>query len=179
MSNPATSQRVDGIELQSIVEPARIGQLLDLYATTWWACHRTGPEVEKMLTASDLVFALIDRSPDRLVGFARVLTDDAYLAIVLDVVVAPDYRQRGVGGMLLDAIVTHPRLNDTESLELVCQPELIPYYRRWGFSDAVGESRLLRRSAPPPLSGDTATTERRAMSDERTYDDAIARPASQ
>jgi hypothetical protein len=64
----------DGIEYQGTVEPARIGQLLDLYAATWWAADRSGPGVEKMLAASDLVFALIDRPADRLVGFARVLT---------------------------------------------------------------------------------------------------------
>jgi GNAT superfamily N-acetyltransferase len=102
---------------------------------------------QKMLTASDVVFALVDRSPDRLVGFARILTDDTYLAIVLDVVVAAGYRERGLGRMLLDAIVTHPRLADIQSLELVCQPDLIPFYQRWGFTDAVGMSRLMRRSA--------------------------------
>lgn len=71
--NAAAAHGVDGIELQNLVEPARIGQLLDLYAATWWAVDRTGPDVKKMLAASDLIFALIDRATDRLVGFARVL----------------------------------------------------------------------------------------------------------
>jgi len=100
-----------------------------------------------MLAASDLVFALVDRSDDRLVGFARVLTDDTYVALVLDVVVAAELRARGLGRMLLDAIATHPRLTDVQSLELVCQPDLIPFYRRWGFTDDVGRSHLMRRSA--------------------------------
>jgi GNAT superfamily N-acetyltransferase len=143
---------VEGIELRDAVEPGRIGQLLELYAATWWAPDRSGPDVAKMLAATDLVFALIDRSDDRLVGFARVLTDDTYLAVVLDVVVASEYRERGLGRMLLNAIVAHPRLSAVQSLELVCQPELIPFYRRWGFSDEVGPSRLLRRTARVPLS---------------------------
>lgn len=150
--NSAAAQGVDGIELQNLVEPARIGQLLDLYAATWWAADRTGPDVKKMLAASDLIFALIDRATDRLVGFARVLTDDTYLAVVLDVVVAFEYRERGLGRMLLHAIVTHPRLGEIQSLELVCQPELILFYRRWGFTDDVGEAQLMRRSAHPALS---------------------------
>jgi GNAT superfamily N-acetyltransferase len=147
------ADRVDGIELRDILEPSRTGQLLELYAQTSWAADRTGPEVGRMLAASDLIFALIDQPADRLVGFARVLTDETYLAIVLDVVVASDYRQRGLGRMLLDAIVSHPRLVDIESLELVCQPDVIPFYGRWGFTDAVGESRLLRRCAPEARSG--------------------------
>ena len=32
-------------------------------------------------------------------------------------------------------------------IELVCQPELIDFYRRWGFTDHVGASRLMRRAA--------------------------------
>ena len=31
------------------------------------------------------------------------------------------------------------------SLELVCQPELRAFYRRWGFSENVGRSALMRR----------------------------------
>jgi hypothetical protein len=49
--------------------------------------------------------------------------------------------------MLPDAIVTHPRLAAVQSLELVCQPDLIAFYRRWGFSNDVGPSRLMRRRA--------------------------------
>lgn len=98
-----------------------------------------------MLAASDLVFALVEQHTDRLVGFARVLTDDTYLAVVLDVVVAFGTRGNGLGRMLLDAIVTHPRLVDVQSLELVCQPDLVPFYRRWGFTDDIGHSLLMRR----------------------------------
>jgi predicted GNAT family N-acyltransferase len=93
------------------------------------------------------------RPSGRLVGFARVLTDEVYLAVVLDVIVAPDLRGSGLGETLLDAIVGHPRLASVRSIELVCQPDLMPFYRRWGFTDQVGGSRLMRRTADPRLTG--------------------------
>ncbi len=49
--------------------------------------------------------------------------------------------------MLIDAIVKHPRLADVRSVELVCQPDMVPFYR-WGFTDEVGGSRLMRRPSP-------------------------------
>jgi hypothetical protein len=52
---------------------------------------------------------------------------------------------------LLDSIVNHPMLVDVRSVELVCQPNLVPFYRRWGFTDQVGQSQLLRRTADPAL----------------------------
>ena len=47
----------------------------------------------------------------------------------------------------MDSIVRHPKLVDVRSVELVCQPDLVPFYRRWGFTDQVGRSLLMRRSA--------------------------------
>ncbi|MEO3925750.1 hypothetical protein ABGB07_18040 [Micromonosporaceae bacterium B7E4] len=39
------------------------------------------------------------------------------------------------------------------SVELVCQPDLMPFYRRWDFTEQVGRSRLMRRTSDPLLSG--------------------------
>ncbi|WP_165824271.1 GNAT family N-acetyltransferase [Micromonospora globispora] len=84
-----------------------------------------------------------------------MLTDATYLAIILDVIVAPAVRGTGVGAMIIDAALGHPRVADVKSIELVCQPDLIAFYRRWGFTDQVGQSRLMRRSADPSLIGES------------------------
>jgi predicted GNAT family N-acyltransferase len=139
------------IELQDHIEPTRLPQLMDLYAQAWWAREREVAGVAAMLERSDLLFALVDRNADRLVGFARVLTDGVYLAVVLDVVVADDCRNNGLGGSLMEAILGHPQVSRVRSIELVCQPDLIAFYRRFGFTDQVGHSRLLRKSADPIL----------------------------
>jgi len=101
-------------------------------------------DVERMLADSDLVVGLLDEG--RLVGFARVLTDFVYFGMVLDVIVAPNRRGIGLGRVLLDVVVGHPRLAGVRSLELVCQPEMVPFYRAWGFTDQVGRSLLMRRA---------------------------------
>ncbi|GAB4052264.1 GNAT family N-acetyltransferase [Catellatospora paridis] len=139
------------VEVRLSVESERLAQLMELFAAEWWTAGRRPDDVAAMLTASDLVFALVERSTDRLVGFARVLTDGVYLACVLDVIVASHARGSGIGRVLLDAIVDHPRLAGVRSIELVCQPELMPFYRNWGFTEEVGRSRLMRRSCDPRL----------------------------
>jgi GNAT superfamily N-acetyltransferase len=138
------------VELRDRVEGERLPQLMELFAAGWWTAERLDDDVAAMLAASDLVFALGHRPDDRLVGFARVLTDGVYLALVLDVLVAPAARGSGVGAMLIDAVVRHPRLATVHSVELVCQPELFPFYRRWGFTEQVGRSTLMRRARPAP-----------------------------
>ncbi|HCT75619.1 MAG TPA: GNAT family N-acetyltransferase [Micromonosporaceae bacterium] len=132
------------IELQDHIETDRLPQLMELFGSAWWTTSRTIEDVEAMLRGSELVFALVDRAADRLVGFARVITDDVYLAMVLDLIVAQDARKKGLGAVLMDAVIGHPRLKSVRSVELVCQPELVAFYRRWGFTDQVGLSRLMR-----------------------------------
>ncbi|GAB3947631.1 GNAT family N-acetyltransferase [Kribbella albertanoniae] len=126
------------------IEPHQLPELATLFRSAWWLTDRTSAETARILAESDLVFALIDT--DRLVGFARVLTDYAHVALVLDVVVSPDARGAGHGATLMEAIVTHPALQDVRSIELVCQPDLVPFYSRWGFTTKVGQSLLMRRA---------------------------------
>lgn len=141
------------IEVRNEVGVDCLPYLMDLFASAWWTAGRTTSDVTRMLAASDLVVALVHRRSGRLVGFARVITDEVYLAVVLDVIVTPGSRGSGLGAMLVDAVIGHPRLAAVRSIELVCQPELMPFYRRWGFTERVGSSRLMRRTADPLLTG--------------------------
>ncbi|MFF1823696.1 GNAT family N-acetyltransferase [Kribbella sp. NPDC058245] len=133
------------------IEPHHLPDLAALFRSAWWLTDRTPEETALILRESDLIIALVDE--DRLVGFARVLTDYAHVALVLDVVVAPESRGGGHGATLMEAIVTHPDLQQVRSIELVCQPDLIPFYRRWGFTDDVGQSLLMRRSTQSSEAG--------------------------
>jgi GNAT superfamily N-acetyltransferase len=142
------------VEVWGEVDAACLPELMALYASAWWAADRTPGDVARMLAGSDLVVALRHRESGRLVGFARVVTDGVYLAVVLDVIVSGDARGSGLGTMLMDAILGHSRLAGVRSIELVCQPELMGFYRRFGFSERVGRSRLLRRTDDPQLTGD-------------------------
>jgi GNAT superfamily N-acetyltransferase len=133
------------IEVASAIGRDRLPQLMQLYASAWWAADRQPERVWAMLADTDLVIALVHRPTGRLLGVARVLTDFVYQALLVDVIVDEAERGSGLGARLLDAVVDHPRLRDVRSLELVCRPELVPFYRRWGFTDEVGGSLVMRR----------------------------------
>jgi GNAT superfamily N-acetyltransferase len=131
----------------------REAQLLALFQSAWWTTKRTPAAVKQMLNGSDAVVGLVDPATDRLVGFARAISDRVFLAVVLDVIVDPDYRGTGLGRRLMDGLLQRPELTGVDSVELVCQPELADFYRRWGFTDAVGRSLLMRRTDNALLTG--------------------------
>ncbi len=140
------SDDTDQIDVAEWTGDRHVNDLMELFGGQWWTSARTRPQVEGILGSSDLVVAAVHRSTHRLVGFARVLTDEAFLAIVLDVIVAPDWQRQGVGKQLMDFVVEHERLAAVESVELVCQAALMPFYRAWDFTENVGGSRLMRRT---------------------------------
>lgn len=68
---------------------------------------------------------------DRLVGFARSVSDGVLRAYIEDVVVAPDVRGLGVGRMLVAAIAD--QLQPIPVVSLFCDPRLVSFYEQAGF----------------------------------------------
>ena len=124
----------------------QIEDLYRLYQQEWWTKGRQLADVRRMLQHCDVLVAFCDSDSKRLIGFARVITDFVYKALVLDVIVETTYRKSGLGRALMDAIVEHPSLKSMQHFELYCLPEMIPFYQKWGFTEALGDLQFMRRS---------------------------------
>lgn len=123
--------------------PTQIDDLLTLYRREWWTQERTREEIDIMLKHTDLIFCLIDEE-ERLVGFARVLTDRVFKAEIYDVIVAPEHRGRGLGRRLMEEILGHPGLRRVRQFNLQCLEEMRPFYEILGFADLSGELVYMR-----------------------------------
>jgi predicted GNAT family N-acyltransferase len=131
-------------ELIDELTPKQVDQLVALYRGEWWTSGRKRADVERMLAGSDVVLALQKPGSRELVAFARALTDGVFKALVFDVIVNAAYRGLGIGGTIMDALLDHPAIEKVRHIELYCLPELVPFYRRWGFSEDVGGIGLMR-----------------------------------
>ena len=109
-------------------------QLMQLYRTEWWTSHRTAEQVRELVKWSDLVVGFCDAADDRLVAFARVLTDRTFRAFIFDVIVAAEHRGRGLGHRLIEQVLSNPVVKCVEHVELYCRPELVPFYESCGFA---------------------------------------------
>lgn len=124
---------------------SQVSDLMELYKNEFWSDKRTREDVVKMLATTDVIIGLVDED-DRLIAFTRVITDFVYRAMIFDVIVKPTHRKTGLGAKLIDAVVNHPQLQAVESISLSCLPPMMSFYERWGFTDDLGEIKLMRRT---------------------------------
>jgi len=123
----------------------RVHQLMELYKHEWWTSSRTIDQTRAILNGSDVAIGLCDEADDRLVAFARVLTDQTARAFIFDVIVAADCRGYGLGRRVVDEVLSHPAVRNVELVELYCRPELVRFYERMGFSSPDSGVVLMRR----------------------------------
>jgi GNAT superfamily N-acetyltransferase len=131
--------------LSSEVVGRHIDELQALYQKEWWSRGRTRDDISVMLRHSDFCFAWHETGTERLIAFARVLSDRVYKALILDVIVDGAHRGSGLGRQIMESIAGHPELRNVRHLELYCRPEMVPFYEKWGFSTDVGGACFMRR----------------------------------
>ncbi|MEZ4661815.1 MAG: GNAT family N-acetyltransferase [Caldilineaceae bacterium] len=102
-----------------------VRQLYD--AVDWWP-DRAIEQIEAVLEQDVAVGAW---DGERLVGFARALSDGHFHAYVEDVMVHPDYRRRGIADRMLQRLLE--ALAHIDTISLFCKNDLIPLYERRGF----------------------------------------------
>ncbi|AXA92624.1 GNAT family N-acetyltransferase [Massilia sp. YMA4] len=80
-------------------------------------------------------------------AFARVITDQATFAYLLDVFVLPAHRGQGHSTRLMDAVMAHPGLQGLRRFMLATMtaPDL---YARYGFAPPALPQALMERNFP-------------------------------
>ncbi|WP_148709101.1 GNAT family N-acetyltransferase [Falsibacillus albus] len=129
----------------SFIEENYIPELKHLFSLQWWSTDRELDDIKQMLDHTDVLIGVLDVDSEKLIGFGRVLTDYVYKALLLDVMIHPDYQQKGLGRLLLDNILHHPSIKNVAHVELYCRQEMKPLYEKWGFTEQLGDLCFMRR----------------------------------
>jgi len=123
-----------------------IKQLHNLFKKEWWTNKRSLEETQKVVKNSSIVIGLVDCN-NNLKAFARVLTDYNFKAIIFDVIVDESFRNKGLGKELMKLIIEHEELKEVKHFELYCLPEILKFYKSYGFSDELGELIFMRKES--------------------------------
>jgi len=104
--------------------------MTDMLSRAYWAKGRTRQVIARYIQHS-LVFGVYDVGKQ--VGLARIVSDYTTFAWLCDVFIHEDYRGRGVGKWLMEAILAHPDLQGLRRFVLITR-DAHGLYAQYGFT---------------------------------------------
>lgn len=113
---------------------------------SYWGKGRSAERIRKSFEHSICFGALLDR---RQVGFARVVSDQAFHAYIVDLFVIEGYRGRGIAKALMNAILDHGRLRDVTGFMLSTRTAH-GFYEPFGFKTVTDPACYMVRAKPEP-----------------------------
>ena len=121
-----------GISYRLFRDPPE-GELVSLYRTAGWIGPEDTPDRIRRLIAGSFLFCGAFDETGRLVGSMRALSDGVSDAYLLDLVVDPGFRRRGIAREILHRLSGHLRSLGVDWIVLAGAPGTEPFYRTTGF----------------------------------------------
>ena len=90
----------------------------------------------RVLAGSDHVVLALDSATGQVVGYITALTDGVQSAFIPLLEVLPAYQRQGVGQSLMQQMLA--RLEPIPNVDLLCDPDVVPFYERFGMQAGVG-----------------------------------------
>jgi len=105
-----------------------------LFATTGWDLQGRLTVAAAAAALAPTWYAVSAYERERLVGTGRIIGDGVLHALLVDVIVDPDYRHRGIGSAIVERLVAECRLQNIVDIQLFCAFGVRPFYERLGFA---------------------------------------------
>lgn len=112
-------------------------ELLALYTAVGWTAYTRDPGTLRRAVAQSSFNAAARDDAGLLVGFVRVISDDATIAYIQDILVRPDAQGRGIGRALLEAALA--RYAHVRQVVLITddEPRQRAFYEALGFTEGA------------------------------------------
>lgn len=90
----------------------------------------------RLLETSNYILLAVERETGRVVGFITAISDGVLCAYIPLLEVLPEYQAQGVGSALMERMLA--KLSALYMVDTLCDPDLQPFYERFGMRRAVG-----------------------------------------
>lgn len=109
--------------------------LFERLKETYWGKWLSEPQLVGALFESECfsLFRRIEGKPSVQIGFARAVTDKCTFSSVMDVYIETGYRNKGLGTMLMNAVMKDPAIAKT--ICVISTKDAHRFYRKFGFTN--------------------------------------------
>jgi GNAT superfamily N-acetyltransferase len=110
--------------------PDHFAEIVELYRAHGWT-HASDPDRLRTAIESSS-YSVVALEEERVVGFARAMSDEAFAVYIADILVAPDRQRQGIGRTLAEAIMDHYPVDRFHHQVLVAERGAEGFYRKLG-----------------------------------------------
>lgn len=106
--------------------------IFSLYVELGWNDFLKLTEKQLSIAMEQSWYVVYVYDDERLIATGRVVSDGVINAYICGLGVVEEYRKKGIGSEVFDRLVSRCKENSLH-IQLLCEEELVPYYRRKGF----------------------------------------------
>ena len=122
------------------LDKMKLEDIVRLLRMTYWADKRPIEKIEKSVRNSSC-YGLYLEGTDKLVGFARVISDHATAYYLCDVIIDTEYQRKGLGTALVSYINSLPEFSGLRGFLITRNAHAL--YRKFGY-EVVNERVMLK-----------------------------------
>ncbi len=125
---------IPGIAFTDTIDGVRADQLAGFFVG--WSRRPSAELHLSVLRRSDRIVIARDTQTGSVAGFVTALTDGLMAGYITLLEVRPGYQRRGIGTQLVQRMLD--ALEPLYMIDALCDEEVLPFYRRFGVTPAVG-----------------------------------------
>ena len=107
----------------------------------YWAAGRTMEDVQTTIDSSFCFGIYLD---EKQIGFCRVITDYVVFAYVMDVFIDENHRGKGYSSILINAMMTEPKLQQVKIWRLATSDAHF-LYEKFGFNSLAHPEKMMEK----------------------------------
>ena len=110
-----------------------IKEYWNLFQTTGWNQDYNFSVQDLANAIQNSWYSMSIYDSDKLIGFGRVIADGVHHALIVDLIIHPDYQSKGFGSRLLDKLVSKCKKNKIRDIQLFSAGDKYAFYEKFGF----------------------------------------------
>ena len=115
-------------------------QYFELFLTTGWNHEYNFTREELFRAISRSWYAVSVYHKNRLTGYGRVISDGGHHALIVDLMVSPEYQKRGIGSAILKNLIDTCNRQRIRDIQLFCARGKKNFYERFGFTERLPDA---------------------------------------
>lgn len=110
-----------------------INDYFNLFLTTGWNDEYNFSEIDLKNAIKNSWYAVSVYQNSSLIGFGRVIADGIHHALIVDLIIRPEYQNRKIGTQLLIMLLNKCKSHNIRDIQLFSAKDKFEFYEKFGF----------------------------------------------